>query len=380
MFKELPKLKVYPNATPLSEVAQDQKQDMIEIIDFANSFYGKKRLQLGSKIGSVINSRMRTTQYAPYVRDIEDTVDVIGDNSVRGLQHSFSIGCSTQVRDVESDGIMTPTIMGTLDWEQIGDNLASIVSMSVMENPIQTDKPVLSCSIGPAAFGFFLMNEHLTGKLNRAPIPNIRNKRTDFEGMDKAEYNKVKARNADVYMLSTVAKSAFLGRPSCSYLLRHAFNKSMSYDETVDYIVKTKTSDFGIITLAGKVPGQAVTIEKRASDSFVRSGYESAANHWDREGKFGKKFSLPRTLNSYDRAEAMADTSRPSIFADGSFVFANAGVVDDTTRIIMEMSAANGRMSLVACKGQVLTSQAVTGHFDGRAIERVEHFTPEMAM
>lgn len=377
----LPRLKVFENAVSIAHIARTLEDGTNHLIDFAEKFYGEKSLRVGDHIGRLINMRMSLSEYGPYIDDIAQTVNIFDDRlGVRTLQHSVSLGCSTIVRDVTNDnGDASPAVMGTVDWEQVGDNLSSVVSLAVLDNPIKPESPIVSAAIGPASFGLIMMNNQAVAKLNRAPLPNIKDKGIDLTTISEDEYKAVKKRNNMRYMLKTSANAIFRGRPPSAYLLRHAINKDMSFDDTVDFIKNTAACDFAIITVAGTKPGEAVTIEKRGDESYVYSGYEAATNHWKKDGDFGHLSSLPRTLNSEFRACSMADTSLPSIFKDDRFGFANRGVVDHTTRIVVEANPASGEISLLTTHGGKPTSQGVSARFDGEKLNAVEHFMPDLA-
>lgn len=380
----LPKLHIFEDPVSIAQLAEATKIETLDLIDFATQFYGVKSMKLGDHIGRMIGTRMDLGEYRPYSQDIRDTARIL-DNvlGVRTLQHSVSIGCSTHVRDLvfQNDlGVKpSPTIMGTIDWQQVGENLSPVVSMAVLKNPIQPAAPILSANIGPAAFGLMMMNGQVAVKLNRAPMPNVKHQGIDLSSLNEDEYADIKKANNLPYMLKTVADSVFRGRPPSAYLLRHAVNMNMDFDETVDYIASTKTSDFSIMTVVGEFPGQAVTIEKHRDESSIYNGYEASTNHWSKSGDFSDRPSLPRTLNSEFRACAMEDETRKKLFKGEHFSFANDGVVDDTTRVLLEANPATGRMSLVTSFGSTLTSQAVTACFDGTKLQDVEHFSLEPA-
>lgn len=372
----LPSLHVFAEAASIKEIGRELKAQTSNLIDFAETYYGAKKLKIGDMIAGLMNFRYSFGEYAPYVDDIKDTSEIFhGRLGIKTLQHSVSLGCTTLVRNAHE----TPSLMGTVDWEQVGNDLSSVVFLAVLENPIHPEAPVASVAIGPAAFGLIMMNSHASVKLNRAPIPNVKDKDIDLSAITDAEYREVKKRNNNNYTLKTAFNAIVKGRPPAAYLIRHAINKNMTFEDTVDYIKKTPTCDFAIITVAGTKAGQAVTIEKRAGESYAYSGYEAAANHWTQEGDFGKKPSLPRTLNSSLRAAAITDETRPALYKGDHFSFANGGVVDHTTRIMVETNVASGKMTLVTTHGRIPTSKAVSARFDGQKLCDIEHFNLEMA-
>lgn len=377
MTNILPELSIYATPTSLAQICEDQKEPLADLISFASGHYGAKMMRFGDGLAETMNARLRRSAYSPYVSEIEQTANIISLTGVKTLQHSFTVGCSTIARDEDHNDGRSPAMMGTIDWEQVGNNLSSVVSLAVLDNPIFPEHPALSVQIGPAAFGLFMMNSEVAIKINRAPIPNTRNKKTDLSTVSDDEFRRIKGRNNLVYSLRSVANQSFFGRPPCAYLLRHAINLNMDFDQTLDFVTKTKTCDFGIMTVIGKNAGEAVTIEKHGAQSHTYSAYEPSANHWHEDSPFSARPNIPRTLNSVSRACAIADDKRSSIFSNQAFDFANDGVIDHSTRIMARVNPANGEVSLVTMHGNQPTSAAVSANFDGKKLCDVQHYELE---
>lgn len=377
MTNKLPELSVYETPTSLAQICEDQTVALVDLISFATSHYGEKMMRFGDGLAEAMNARMSRSAYAPYIDEIKKTAEIISLQGVKTLQHSFTLGCSTIVCDKDRDNQKSPTVTGMIDWEQVGEDLASVVSLAVLENPIKPQSPIVSAQIGPAAFGLVMMNSNIAIKVNRAPIPNTRNKNIDLSTISEEDYKRIKARNNLRYSLKSVANQVMTGRPSCAYLLRHAVNLDMNFEDTLDMLVKTKTCDFGIMTLVGKKAGQAVTIEKHSAKTHTYSGYEAAANHWHENSPFSACPSLPRTLNSKDRAQAIADENGRKLFLNEEFSFAKSGVVDNSTRIMVSANPSTGEISVVSMHGDRPTSKAVSANFDGQELHDVRHYDLE---
>lgn len=374
MTNALPKLSVYDTPTSLAQICEDQKAPLADLINFASGHYGTKMMRFGDRLADAMNARLRRSPYVPYVSEIEQTANIIPVTGVKTLQHSFTVGCSTIVRDEERDDQQSPALMGTIDWDQVGNNLSSVVSLAVLENPIFPKSPALSIQIGPAAFGLFMMNSKVAIKINRAPIPNTRNKKTDLSNISDDEFRRIKGRNNLVYSLRSVANQSFFGRTPCAYLLRHAINLNMDFEQTLDFVTRTKTCDYGIITVIGKNAGEAVTVEKHGVQNYTYSAYEPSANHWHENSPFGAIPNIPRTLNSKSRAAAINDNSRQSLFSSPAFDFANAGVVDRSTRVIARLNPSTGEVSLACMRGAEPTSMVVNAVFNGEKLDNVRHY------
>src|SRR5262245_43889282 len=275
-------------------------------------------------------SWLRRSQ-SPYVSEIEGIAASIDHVGVWFLNGCYEWGCTSLAR--EQDG--APWLARTLDWPfpGLGRRLEIWRMQGAAGRFDNATWPGYVGTLTASAPGRF------AASINQAPLRR-RTRRPILRPLD---------------MMLNALRTWRIRHMPPDHLLRLVFETAKTYGEAKHLLEMTPIARPVIYTLVGCERGEQCVIE-RTEDSFeTRSEETSAANNWLRdtwpwEARVRAVNLITRTYeeaaaNSRKRRQALAGWSGQ--FARGNFEWVTPPVLNQQTRLAVELCPANGRLRAV---------------------------------
>jgi hypothetical protein len=258
---------------------------------------------------------------SPLLTDIEAIARTLKRPGVWLLHGAYAFGCTALARE-SPDG---PTLRRTLDWPFPG--LGTLVEVARQQGEagefLNVTWPGFAGVLTAVAPGRF------AASINQAPM----RRRTSLGCLLWVDY-------------AINALGAFIskGRLPPEHVLRIAFEHCASFEEACRFLETTPIARPAIFLVTGCTSGERALIERDGDSARVYRDQTVAANAWRDPAKGWRPRVCgagPPAENNRRRVMAMmASAGNPST----PFEWANWPVVNDCTRITVEMCAASGRL------------------------------------
>jgi hypothetical protein len=246
-----------------------------------------------------------------YREELEHIADVLGFHGAVTLNLSYLFACTTSA-DFDASG--APVLRRSLDWPFRG--LGQCVEVAWQSGPAGDFYNVT----WPGAVGVLtaMAPGRFCAVINQAPMK----RRT--RGAFLLPY--------DAAINLTDALMREDGWPP-DHLLRFAFETCANFDEAVELLAREPLARPALFTLTGAKRGEIALVERTEAHARVLRGPVVVANDWQ-EPQRGWNARM-----GYENNEARKATLRSFAPGEPPFLWAIPPVLNNTTRLVVEMSA-----------------------------------------
>jgi hypothetical protein len=261
---------------------------------------------------------------SPYVHEIEAIAKSVGRPGVWLLHGAYLFGCTAMAEETPAG----PRLVRTLDWPFAGlGRLVEVVRQSGPTGPfLNVTWPGFAGVLTASAPGRF------AAAINQAPM-RYRTGNAWLVWID--------------YVLNAVNPLLLTGHPPPEHVLRMAFDTCRTFGEARQLLETAPVARPVLFTLVGPNAGEHVVIERQGDRVRTYSDETVVANAWREEIDGWRPrvcgVGTPRE-NNRRRIEAL---SRWQGRSDNGFAWAEPPVINDYTRLTVEMCPAAGTLSVM---------------------------------
>jgi len=249
-----------------------------------------------------------------YRAELEHIANELGFHGAMTLNLSYLFACTTSA---DSDAAGAPVLRRSLDWPFRG--LGQCVEVAWQSGPAGDFYNVT----WPGAVGVLtaMAPGRFCAVINQAPM------RRRTNGLWLLPYD------AAINLTGALLRAD--GWPP-DHLLRYAFETCATFDDAIDLLSREPLARPALFTLTGAKSGEVALVERTELQSRVLRGPIVVANDWQ-EPQRGWNARM-----GYENNEARKATLRSFAVGGPAFRWAIPPVLNNTTRLVVEMSAVGG--------------------------------------